>query len=221
MSGEADWSETPPGQVGSTIVDDAIAEEDAKRMPSSGLSDAVDGIDIQVFEDDLLLSPSSSTVGVLVPVKRGILPTDLPPTMQAIDERSRVPMIAETAHASNVGSQMTSNDLKFKTLTSNDLETQLAPSTTQQVILTRTKPRVLTNARPANMPSLNPQSLIGDLDEYALSVPVVANWKYVSNPPDVLRMPFHGLEGHVRSRLTPEDRTKLQMSAHRIGIMNF
>ena len=220
MSTNADWSDLPAGQV---FVDD----ENAKKATSSGLSDAIDGIDIEIGdEDDLLGSPtasvrSDSTVEVIVPVKCGLLPTGLPLTMQVLDERSRVPMITETAHTSNdsKNSGMTSNDLKSSSLTSNDLSNQGAslpvPTTTPQVHLTRNKPRAL--ARPAAIPPSNPLNLIGNLDDYALSVPIVNNWKYVPNPPGVLRMPFRGLESHVRSRLTPDARTKLQMSAHRNG----
>ena len=117
MSSDANWSDVPPEQVGQAFVDDAADEDEAKRMPSSGLSDAIDGIDIEIGdEDDLLGSPtgsvtSESTVEVIVPVKRGILPTDLPLTMQVLDERSRVPMITEAPHGSVTTKtlQMTSN----------------------------------------------------------------------------------------------------------------
>lgn len=229
MDSHADWSETPPGQVGNALVDEIAAEEDAKHV-SSGLSDAVDGIDIEVDDEDRLLgSPtpsvaSESTIEILVPVKSGLLPTNLPPTMQAIDARSRVPMLTESAHGSNDldKSNLTSNDLNVAKMTSNDPATTgttppPAPTTTQQVILTRTKPQVMTVARSSNMSSSNSLPLIGNVDDYALDVPIVAKWKYVPNPPGVTRMPFRGLEGHVRSRLTPTDRTNLQMSAHRNG----
>ena len=59
------------------------------------------------------------------------------------------------------------------------------------------------------------QNYIGEVSDYAASIPSVPAWKFVPNPPGVIRMPFRGLEQHVRQRLTQSDRTKLQMSAHR------
>ena len=87
------------------------------------------------------------------------------------------------------------------------------------MILTHTKPSVLANLE-AGRPSLAVPVLIGDILDYAASIPTVPAWKFVANPEGVVRMPFRGLEQHVRQRLTQSDRTQLQMSAHR-NFVNF
>ena len=239
MSSEANWSDTPPEQVGCEVEEEANVECDA-RVLSSGLSDVVDGIDLHVGEDELLDTPrpsrSGSPVNFVVPVTQGALPLNLPNDMIAIDDRVQVPEVSTP--------DLTSNDLnsppKTSDLTSNDLETKstgsgsmmevtlppptvpsttsttttIAPTTTPMVIWTHTRPHVMANLQ-AHKPSLAKPVLLGPVSDYAASAVVVEKWKYVPNPDGVVRLPARVLEQHIRQRLTPTARTRLQMSAHR------
>ena len=237
MESNANWADVPPGHVGPTIVDDAAAEDDTLSINaniSSGLSDVVGEIDLHIDEEreSLLNTPPPSdpqefVPDVIVPVSTGLLPTDLPPNMLAIDQRVTVPLVTATV-TSATELQMIPNDFKpivvktepstttttTSTTTTTPLTVSNPPSETPQVILTHTKPSVLANLQ-AGRPSLNAPVLIGEVSDYAASIPSVPAWKFVPNPPGVIRMPFRGLEQHVRQRLTQSDRTKLQMSAHR------
>ena len=233
METSADWSETPPGQVGKPLVDSTEAEEEdamLAEVSSTGLSDFVGEIQLHaldnaVLEAELLNSGDTEVAPVLVPVKSGALPTDLPSGFAPLDHRVLVPKVEHSSDAV----EMTSNDLKSKStelpMTSNDLNTSTSTTTTTtttadmtvpQVIVTYNKPTVLVHSKPANMPSLTPHVLIGNVSDYAISIPTVSKWKYIPNPSGTLRAPFHGLEHQVRYRLTPETRAELQMSAHRL-----
>jgi len=239
METSADWADVPPGQVGPSIVDDAAAEDDAESINanlSSGLSDVVGEIDIHVDEEQLLESPppsvssQDSQPSTVVPFSTGILPTDLPSEMLVIDERVTVPVVPISS--STIELQMIPNDFKkaivvpvksepadttttTTTTTKTTATISAPPSTTPQVILTHSKPSVLANLESGRPSLAPPPALIGNLSDYAASIPSVAAWKYVPNPDGTVRMPFRGLEQHVRQRLSQNARTQLQMSAHR------
>ena len=225
MSSEADWSDTPPEQVGNDVEDDANAECDAQQL-SSGLSDVVDGIDIHIGEAELLDTPrpsrSGSPVSFVVSVTDGSLPTNLPSDTIAVDDRVQVPEVSSP--------DLTSNDLEMKSTGSESMiEVTLPPpttmstttttpipipTTTPKVIWSHTRPHVMANLQ-SQKPSLAKPVLLGPVSDYAASAIVVEKWKYVPNPEGVVRLPGRILEQHIRQRLTPTARTKLQMSAHR------
>ena len=216
MDSTANWSDIPADQVGGEVFVDAAAKEDAAKV-SSGLSDVVGDIDIggeidiRDLENELLDTSSvmstDSPIVAVVPVTSGTLPTDLPSDKLVIDERARVPVV-------NV--QMTSNDLKLiKTTTEpTTTSTMVTPTTVPQVILSHNKVTVMENLK-SNKPSLAPPLVIGPVSDYVASALVVEKWKYVPNEGSIIRLPFHGLEQHVRQRLSPLERKRLQMSAHR------
>ena len=236
METKAEWSDTPPGQVGPTFVDEAAAEDDAKNAPdSTGLSDVVGEIDLHPddvtqMEQEFLHDSENGQSGIqtAVSIQQGMLPTNLPPGQVALDHRVTVPIVvaSTTSNLTSNDLQMTSNDLNTSTnvtqsnpagpiMTSSDIPTTVNDLSKPITILTPTKPSVFVAAKPANMPTLTPPLLIGHVSDYAISIPVVAKWKYIPNPPGIVRLPFHGLEHQVRHRLIPQERTNLQMSAHR------
>ena len=245
MDTKAEWSDTPPGQVGPTFVENAIAEDEAAKVPdSSGLSDVVGEIklhpdDVSLMEQEFLEDQESVSVPIqaAVSIQHGILPTQLPPGHVALDHRVTVPG-AQTSGgdvdmpASTSGNNLTSNDLEMTSndsqpnptgpsLTSNDPPLVINDLTKPTTILTRSKPSMIVHAKPANMPTLNAPALIGEVSDYAISIPLVAKWKYIPNPTGLVRLPFHGLEHQVRYRLIPQERTNLQMSAHRKDFIIF
>ena len=227
MESRADWSDTPPDQVGPPVLPGAVVEDDEKLAGnlSSGLSDVVDGIDLHVGEDDLLNTPPPSVstqdtpITTVVSIQSGLLPTGLPPTTVVHDNRVRVPEVPMTGSTSN-DLDLTSNDIDLEvtlpppTTTSTTTSTIKVPSTTPQIIWSHTRPNVMANLQ-ANRPSLAAPVLIGPVSDYAASIPLVDKWKYIPNSDGIVRMPPRMLEQHIRQRLSPSDRTKLQMSAHR------
>jgi len=218
MDSNADWSDTPANQVGDEVFVDAVANEEAAKV-SSGLSDVVGEIDIggeldlrdlenEFLDNSSVMSTDTPKVAV-VPVSSGILPTDLSSDKLVIDERVRVPVTTDT---------MTSNDLKSSstetTIEPTTTSTTVTLTTTPQVVFTHSKVTVMENLK-SNKPSLAPPLIIGPVSDYVASALVVNKWKYVPNEGGVVRMPFHGLEQQVRQRLSPSERKRLQMSAHR------
>lgn len=244
METKAEWSDTPPGQVGPSFVDNAVAEESVAAVPdSSGLSDVVGEIqlhpdDVSQMEQEFLNDQESAQtlIRASVSIQHGIIPTQLPPGHVALDHRVTVPGVQTsigdsdmlpTSNGLNLTSnalQMTSNDSQSNPngplMTSNDIPAALNDLTKPTTILTRSKPSVIVHAKPANMPTLTAPALIGNVSDYAISIPIVAKWKYIPNPSGLVRLPFHGLEHQVRHRLVPQERTNLQMSAHRIGFIS-
>ena len=237
MDSKADWSDVPPGQVGPDFAELVVSQEnDASNAPpiSSGLSDCVGEIDIGVGEDELLstpppsVPPPESPPTIAVSVSSGPLPTDLPTGMIPIDDRVRVPTTADLTSndpsnvnmeidstvkveaVSNVSSTAPTTSVSSTTTTT----MPVAPTTTPQVIWTHSKPTVMANLK-VGKPSLSAPVLIGNVSDYAAAIPFVEKWKYVANPDGVVRLPFNGLEQHIRQRLSPEDRKRLQLSAHR------
>ena len=239
METSADWSDTPANQVGPEVLAGAVVDDEAKM--SSGLSDVVDGIDIHAGEDELLESPPPSVASqdsqIVVSVQSGMLPTNMPPSTIVLDNRVRVPEVPIKVTSNDpspnpTDSNLTSNDLE---MASNDsgsmLEVSLppprlppttsptttimqVPTSTPQVIWSHTRPHVMANLQ-AGRPALAPPILMGPVSDYAASIPFVDKWKYIPNPDGAVRMPSRILEQHVRQRLAPADRTRLQMSAHR------
>ena len=237
METSADWSDTPADQIGPEVLAGAIVEDNAKM--SSGLSDVVDGIDIHAGEDELLESPPPSIAPqdtqIVVSVQSGMLPTNMPPTTIVLDDRVRVPEVPMTSNdlpPQPTDSNLTSNDLE---MTSNDSESMIevslpparlptttssttssieVPTSTPKVIWSHTRPQVMANLQ-AGRPALAAPMLLGPVSDYAASIPFVEKWKYIPNPDGTVRMPNRILEQHVRQRLSPTDRTRLQMSAHR------
>lgn len=240
MDSKADWSDVPPGQVGPDFGELVIAQENENSnvpLISSGLSDCVGEIDIGVGEDELLSTPPPSVppleppVTVVVSVSSGLLPTNLPSGMIPLDDRVHVPTVPKSDLTSNDLSNASGMGLDSLVKTESTLTTSLAsttsvsstsssnavvvtPSTTPQVVWTHSKPTVMANLQ-TGKPSLTPPVLIGDIYDYAAAVPFVEKWKYIPNPDGVVRLPFNGLEQHIRQRLSPDDRKRLQMSAHR------
>ena len=229
MDSNADWSDVPPGQVGPDFGALVIAQEnDNSTAPliSSGLSDCVGEIDIGVGEDELLSTPPPSVppleppVTVVVSVSSGLLPTGLPCGMVPLDDRVHVPIVSTPDLTSNdlpnVETSSTGNAISTTSISTTPGPTTMVitPSTTPQVVWTHSKPSVMANLQ-AGKSSLTPPVLIGDVSDYAAAVPFVEKWKYILNPDGVVRLPFNGLEQHIRQRLSPDDRKRLQMSAHR------
>ena len=238
MDSTADWSETPPEQVGPDVLAGAIVEDETKAANlSSGLSDVVDEIDLHAIEeDDILKSPPPSVpsqdaqdtqVDIVVSVRSGLLPEDLPPTTVALDDRVHVPEVSKADMTSN-DLEMTSNGSESTTKETTPPATSTTPATTTtsaepmmkvptstpQTIWTHTRPNVMANLQ-AGRPALAAPVLLGDISDYAAAIPRVEKWKYVPNPVGTVRMPVRVLEQHIRERLSAADRTRLQMSAHR------
>ena len=213
MDSETNWADVPPDQVGPVDDDNNVSDSGpgVNVAPAScGLSDVVGEIEISALEDEFLDSPPPYVEAVRANEAPVADDNVVVPTVAVLNDVK----MADVAAMDSVN--VSTAEATTPTLPAPVTTSVVTPSTTPQVIFAHSRPTVMKNLE-SGRSSLSTVPLLGEPSDHVAVQPTVARWKYSPNPPDVRRMPFNGLEHHVRQRLTPADRTALRMSAHRKG----